>query len=86
MESKFEDLEINENEVIEISTTRRIECNWNNKEFILHHQETTSHHKFYWMMGEDKFNEDERNEIEEYLYSETEFYLPTAEVDEELID
>ena len=83
MESKFEHLEIYENDVIQITTTRRIECEWNNKKFILHHEETTSNHKFYWMMGEDEFNEEERNEIEEYLYSETEFYLPTAEVIEE---
>jgi hypothetical protein len=34
-------------------------------------QESSKSHKFYWMEGEEQFTQDERHEIEEYLYEES---------------
>ena len=70
--SKFEFLEITDNEKMEVSVTRKLKCGWNNKQFILHHKEYgSSDNKFYWMEGEEQFTKNERHEIEEYLYEES---------------
>ena len=70
--SKFEFLEITDNEKMEVSVTRKLKCEWNNKQFVLHHKEyESSDNKFYWMEGEEQFTQDERHEIEEYLYEES---------------
>ena len=80
MESKFKDLEILKNSVVNVKTIRIIECEWDGKKFSLEHEENTYNHKFSWVKGKEQFNEEERRAIEEYLYEETEFYLPVATV------
>ena len=80
MENKLENIEIINNKVVNIKTVRRIECEWDGKEFSLKHEENTYNHKFSWLDGADQFNAAQRNAIEKNLYEETEFYLPTAEI------
>ena len=70
--SKFEFLEVTDNEKMEVTVTRKLKCEWNNKQFVLHHKEySNSNNKFYWIEGEEQFTRDERQEIEEYLYEES---------------
>tara|TARA_B110000116_G_scaffold258135_1_gene258974 strand:+ start:133 stop:378 length:246 start_codon:yes stop_codon:yes gene_type:complete len=70
--SKFEFFEITDNEEMEVSVTRKLKCKWNNKQFVLHHQEySVGDNKFYWIEGEGQFTQDERCEIEKYLYEES---------------
>jgi len=70
-DSKFEFLEIIDNVQIQVSVTRKLKCEWNNKQFVLNHKESTKSNKFYWMEGEEQFTQEERYDIEEYLYQES---------------
>ena len=70
-DSKFEFLEIIDNVQIQVSVTRKLKCEWNNKQFVLNHKESTKSNKFYWMEGEEQFTQEERYDIEEYLYEES---------------
>ena len=70
-DSKFEFLEIIDNAQIQVSVTRKLKCEWNNKQFVLNHKESTKSNKFYWMEGEEQFTQEERYDIEEYLYEES---------------
>ena len=75
-----ETIDILENKVVFIATTREIKCEWNGKKFTLRHEENSSNNKFWWIEGEELFDVNEKIDIENYLYNQTDFYLPTASV------
>ena len=66
---KFEDLEIIDSREIWYQTTRRLECEWNDKKFTVRVVESSKSGEIIWMDGEDQFTEEERDQIDEYLWS-----------------
>ena len=66
---KFEDLEIIDSREIWYQTTRRLECEWNDKNCTVRVVESSKSGGIIWMDGEDQFTEEERDQIDEYLWS-----------------
>ena len=66
---KFEDLEIKESREVWYQTTRQLECEWNDKKFTVRVVESSKSGEIIWMEGEDQFTEEEREQIDDYLWS-----------------
>tara|TARA_R100001015_G_C4629568_1_gene190520 strand:+ start:422 stop:661 length:240 start_codon:yes stop_codon:yes gene_type:complete len=66
---KFEDLEITDSREVWYQTTRQLECEWNDKKFTVRVVESSKSGEIIWMEGEDQFTEEERDQIDEYLWS-----------------
>ncbi len=66
---KFEDLEITESREVWYQTTRQLECEWNDKKFTVRVVESSKSGEIIWMEGEDQFTEEEREQIDDYLWS-----------------
>jgi len=67
--AKFEDLDILDSREVWWQTTRQLECEWNEKKFIVRVAESSKSGEIIWMEGEDQFTQEEMDEIEEYLWS-----------------
>tara|TARA_R100000231_G_C5294333_1_gene155589 strand:+ start:46 stop:291 length:246 start_codon:yes stop_codon:yes gene_type:complete len=73
---KFEDLEVTDKRRVWWATTDEIICDWNGKKFTVNLAETSKGSEIHWMAGEDQFTDEERIEIEEYLWSgEADIYI-----------
>ena len=66
---KFENLEITDSREVWYQTTRQLECEWNDKKFTVRVVEASKSGEIIWMEGEDQFTEEERDQIDEYLWS-----------------
>ena len=66
---KFENLEITDSREVWYQTTRQLECEWNDKKFTVRVVESSKSGEIIWMEGEDQFTEEERDQIDEYLWS-----------------
>mgnify|MGYP005660841623 CR=1 FL=1 len=63
-------LRLKEEEEVYFSITKRMTFNYNDKDFIIHIVEDSNNWSIDWESGQDKFNDDEIDKIEEMITQE----------------